>query len=83
MFHQYGMDIIEGLKTKELKLDTTVESMNFGNKLNCKFFIMSTEFDKNISDRRYDCTDHKNGNDFFMSLVKRPKIAFKKSQIQF
>ena len=25
-----------------------------------KFFIMSTEFDKNISDRRYDCTDHKN-----------------------
>ena len=33
MFHQYGMENIEGLKTKELKLDTTVESMNFGNKL--------------------------------------------------
>ena len=30
-----------------------------------KFFIMSTEFDKNISDRSYDCTDHKNGIDFF------------------
>ena len=25
-----------------------------------KFFTMSTEFDKNISDWRYDCTDHKN-----------------------
>ena len=24
-----------------------------------KFFIMSTEFDKNISDWKYDCTDHK------------------------
>ena len=45
-----------------------------------KFFIMSTEFDKNISDRRYDCTDHKNAFDFFMRLVKRPKIAVKKSQ---
>ena len=45
-----------------------------------KFFIMSTEFDKNISDQSYDCTDHKNGNDFFTSLVKWPKIAVKKSQ---
>ena len=35
-----------------------------------KFFIMSMEFDKNISDWSYVCTDHKNGNDFFMSLVK-------------
>ena len=26
-----------------------------------KFFIMSTEFDKNISDWRYDCTHCKNG----------------------
>ena len=25
-----------------------------------QFFIMSTEFDKNISDWSYDCTDHKN-----------------------
>ena len=32
-----------------------------------KFFIMSTEFDKNISDWSHFCTDHKNGNDFFMS----------------
>ena len=46
-----------------------------------KFFIMSTEFDKNISDWSHDCTDHKNGNDFFMSLVKWPKITVKKSQI--
>ena len=46
-----------------------------------KFFIMSTEFDKNISDRSHDGTDHKNGNDFFMSLLKWPKIAAKKSQI--
>ena len=35
-----------------------------------KFFIMSTEFDKNISDWRYDCTDYKNGFDFFMRIVK-------------
>ena len=46
-----------------------------------KFFIMSTEFDKNISDWSYDCTDHKNDIDFFMRLVKWPKIAVKKSQI--
>ena len=39
---------------------------------------MSTEFDKNISNWRYDCTDHKNGFDFFMRLVKWPKIAVKK-----
>ena len=44
-----------------------------------KFFIMSTEFDKNISDWSHYCTDHKNGNDFFMSLVKWPKIAVKKA----
>ena len=46
-----------------------------------KFFIMSTEFFKNISDSRHYCTDHKNGNDFFMSLVKWSKIAVKKSQM--
>ena len=39
---------------------------------------MSTEFDKNISDRSHDCTDHKNDNDVFMSLVKWPKIVVKK-----
>ena len=38
-----------------------------------KFFIMSTEFGKIIS-------DHKNGIDFFMRLVKWPKIDFKKCQ---
>ena len=46
-----------------------------------KFFIMSTEFDKNILDWSHDGTDHKNGNDFFMSFAKWPKIAVKKSQI--
>ena len=45
-----------------------------------KFFIMSTEFDKLISDWRYDCTDQKNGFDFYMRLVKWPKIAVKKCQ---
>ena len=38
-----------------------------------KFFIMSMEFDKNISDWSYDCTDHKNDIDFFMRLVKMAK----------
>ena len=46
-----------------------------------KFFIISTEFDKNILDWSHDGTDHKNGNDFFMSFAKWPKIAVKKSQI--
>ena len=45
-----------------------------------KFFIMSTELDKNISDRSNDYTDHKNGIAFFMRLVKWPKIAVKKCQ---
>ena len=44
------------------------------------FFIMSTEFDKYISDRSYDCTDHKNGIDFFMRPFKWPKIDVKKCQ---
>ena len=43
-----------------------------------KFFILPTKFDKNISDWSHDCTDHKNGIDFFMRLVKWPKIADKK-----
>ena len=45
-----------------------------------KFFIMSTEFNKNISDWSHSYTDHKNGIDFFMRLVKWPKIAVKKCQ---
>ena len=49
-----------------------------------KFFIMSTEFDKDISDNwSYDCTDHKNDIDFFMRLFKWPKIDVKKCQIWF
>ena len=47
---------------------------------NDKFYIMSTEFDKNISDWSHDCTDHENGIGFFMRLFKWPKIAVKKSQ---
>ena len=43
-----------------------------------KFFIKSM---KNISDGRYYCTDYKNYLDFFLRLVKWPKIAVKKSQI--
>ena len=46
-----------------------------------KFFIMSTEFNKNISDWRHYCTDYKNDLDFFLRLAKWPKIAVKKSQI--
>ena len=42
---------------------------------------MSTEFDKNISDWRHDCTGYKNDLDCFFRLVKWPKIAVKKSQI--
>ena len=45
-----------------------------------KIFIISTEFHKNISDWSYDCTDCKNGIDFFMRLVKWPKIDVKKCQ---
>ena len=43
-----------------------------------KFFIMSPEFDKNISDWWHDCTDYKNDLDFFLRLGKWPKIAVKK-----
>ena len=45
-----------------------------------KFFIISMEFDKNISDWRYDWTDHKSAIDFFMRLVKWLQIAVKKCQ---
>ena len=45
-----------------------------------KLFIMSMAFDKNISDSSYDCTDHKNGINFFMRLVKWPKTEVKKCQ---
>ena len=39
---------------------------------------MSMEFDKNISDCRHYFTDYKNDLDFFLRLVKWPKIAVKK-----
>jgi hypothetical protein len=39
---------------------------------------MSTELDKNISDRRHDCTDYKNDLDFFLRPVKWPKNSCQK-----
>ena len=45
-----------------------------------KFFIISTESDENISDCSHDCTDYKNGIDFFVRLVKWPKTDIKKYQ---
>ena len=45
-------------KKKKEKLCFLVEELYY-----CKFFIISTEFDKNISDGRYDCTDYKNDFD--------------------
>ena len=47
---------------------------------NSKFFIISTEFDKNLSDWRHYCTDYKNDLDFFLRLTKWPKIAAKKAK---
>ena len=38
----------------------------------CKFFIMSTDYDKKLSDWSHDCTDHK-------SLVKWPEKLSKKA----
>ena len=38
-----------------------------------KFFIMSTEFDKNISDWGYDSTDHKNVIDLSWDLLNGQK----------
>ena len=38
-----------------------------------KFFIMSMEFDKNISDWGYDSTDHKNVIDFSWDLLNGQK----------
>lgn len=40
-----------------------------------KLFIRSMEFDNNISDLTYDCTDYKNVFDFFMRFVKWQKIS--------
>ena len=48
-----------------------------------KFFIMSTEFVKNIWDWSHDCTDHENDIGFFMRLVKWPNIAVKKKAKNF
>ena len=38
-----------------------------------KFFIMSTEFDKNILDWRHDYTDYKNDLDFSSELLNGQK----------
>ena len=62
------------------RVQIRVQPYNVLNKPKCKFFIMSTEFDKNISDWGCDSTDHKNGIEFFLRLVKWPKIDVKKCQ---
>ena len=64
----------------QILADQSYLNQSWQNMPTSKFFIMSTEFDKNISDRRYDRTDRKNGFDFFMRLTKWPKIAVKKCQ---
>ena len=62
------------------KLNQVDPSMKDGQDDLGKFFIMWAEFDKNISDWSHDCTDLKNGIDFFLRLIKWPKIAVKKKQ---
>ena len=52
---------------------------NFRNKSHS--ILMLHKIDKDVSDWSHDCTDPKNGNDFFMSLVKWPKMAVKKANI--
>ena len=47
---------------------------------NVSFSSCQRNLIKNISDWSYDCTDHKSGIDFFMRLVKWPKIDVKKCQ---
>ena len=46
-----------------------------------KFFTISTEFDKNISDWSLDYTNHKNGIDICLRLVKCPKNSCQKVPI--
>ena len=58
-------------------------SKNFNHKIyqsysSVSFSSCQRNLIKNISDWSHYCTDHNNGNDFFMSLVKWPKIAVKK-----
>ena len=71
---------MENLFVKKNPLQDLLSTLNAVISTNHKFFIMSTEFDKNISDRRHDYTDYKNDLNFFLRLVKWPKIAVKKCQ---
>ena len=53
----------------------------YGRCSNVSFSSCQRNLIKNIQDWSYDCTDHKNGIDFFfIRLVKWPKIEFKKCQ---
>ena len=55
---------------RQRRIDGVVQRIYLDNiRPEYRFFIMSTEFDKNISDWSHDCNDHKNGNDFFMSQI--------------
>ena len=66
------------INNKTIKERSSTTLTKFGPLLTtCKVFIMWTEFYKNISDWIHDYTDHKNGIDFFMRLVKWPRIAVK------
>ena len=64
------------LKIKRPSLDISDDKNIIEENYEGKFFIMSLEFEKNVSNWSHD---HKNGMDFFMRLVKWPKIAVKKS----
>ena len=70
--HIVFLNVLTRLDIVRQKHDVTATS---------KFFIMSMEFDKNISDWWHDCTDYKNDLDFFLRLVKWPKKAVKKRYI--
>ena len=51
----FGIGVYHALKSSKNNEEFVMGSRSLG-----KFFIISTEFDKNISDWSYDCTDHKN-----------------------
>ena len=74
---------IKGLSISKKRYGVLNSSKNKANEAHypeVSFSSCQRNLIKNISDWSYS-TDHKNGNDFFMSLFKWPKIAVKKSQI--
>ena len=61
------------LKIKRPSLDISDDKNIIEENYEGKFFIMSLEFDKNISDWSHDCTDHKTGIDFSWDLLSGQK----------